>query len=76
MQDAACNSLGTAPSAAQAPDDAVEGPPRLLVHNLFALEAYHVAQARETCDILRLREVLPYTASADLCLANHAMQAT
>ena len=52
MQDAACDSLGTAPPTAQAPDDAPEDPPRLLVHNLFALEAYHVAQVRYICEML------------------------
>ena len=81
MQDEACDSIGTAPSAAQAPDDAPDGPPRLLVHNLFALEAYHVAQARETCESWRPGEVLPCSSprsaqTVDTCPADCATQMT
>ena len=81
MQDAACDSLGTAPSAARPPDDALEGPARLLVHNLFALEAYHVAQARETFHSSRPSDIRPCSAprstqTADPCPAGCATQMT
>lgn len=81
MQDAACDSLGASPSAAQAPDDVAEDPPRLLVLNLFALEAYHVAQARETFESSHPSEVLPSSTprlaqTADPRLADYATQMT
>ncbi|KAK9835230.1 hypothetical protein WJX81_007555 [Elliptochloris bilobata] len=64
--DAVGQSSCTRLQAAQPPGNSPEGPPRLLVHNLFALEAHHIAQALAVPSLAASPCLVPYAAPAAL----------
>lgn len=67
MQDEAGEPACAGSHAQAAAASGADGSPRLLVHNLFALEAYHIAQVRDP---------LPPHACSRLASLNHRVSAS